>query len=175
MIMKRSKILAVGGVIIMSMSLLSCQKESETAVLDLTAQIAGSYKGTITDSGSGNVFQATADVIKSDNSIVEIHCYSDRLDSTFVMEVFENGDSLMLCNIGDDFVRQYGHARMNEHHNMMGGDMEGQDWMHHMDEEHDEDDEHFGGFNMKDHSFSYRFEMEDDHRGYTLEFKGKKQ
>jgi len=174
MIMKRSRILVVGGMIIISVFMLSCQKEDGTnLVLNLTESVIGSYKGTITDSGSGNVYVATADVIKSDNSIVEVHCYSDVLDSTFVMEVFENGDTIMVCSVGGDFAKLYGHSRMNEHHMM--GNANGQDWGHHMDEEHDQDDEHFGGFNMNDLSFYYDFEMEDNHGDFTLEFKGKKQ
>jgi len=174
MIMKRSRILVVGGMIIILVFMLSCQNEESNPVMSFTESIVGTYKGTITKSGSGNVFEAMADVIKSDNNIVEIHCYSDLLDSAFVMEVFENGDSLALCNIGDDFTNQYGHSRMNEHH-MMGNSGEKENWKHHMDEEHDQDDDHFGGFNMNDHSFFYEFEMEDNHGGFTLEFKGKKQ
>ncbi len=171
--MKRSKIAAVGGMIMISMFMLSCQKEGETGILDLTKSVVGTYKGTLTDGVTGNVSKAMADVIKSDNSIVEIHCYSDDFDSTFVMEVFENGDSLMLCNVGNDFINRYGHPRMNEHHMM--GNSNGQDWRHHMDEEHEQDDEHFGGFNMRDHSFSYRFETGDGHGDHAFEFKGKKQ
>ncbi len=174
MIMKRSKILAVGGMIIISAFMLSCQKEDDLSTLNFTESVAGTYKGTVTDSGSGKVYVATADVIKSNSSIVEIHCYSDVLDSTFVMEVFENGDNFMVCSVGDDFAKLYGHSRMNEHH-MMGGNANEQNWGHHMDEEHDQDDEHFGGFNMNDHSFYYDFEMEDNHGGFTLEFKGEKQ
>lgn len=171
--MKRSKILVVGGLFIISMFMLSCQEnEVLPGTIDPVGSVAGTYKGTITDNSTGQVYEAAADVKKSGDSIVEIHCYSDALDSTFVMEVFENGDNMMLCNVGDDFENQYGHPGMKEHHNMMGGDSEGRNWMHHMEEEHDQDDEHFGEFDMGDHTFSYDFVMEDNHANATLQFKG---
>lgn len=169
--MKAVKYIAFTGIIILSVFVLSCQKET-TVLTDLTKGVIGTYIGTLKNSNMGNQVEATADIIKTDNSLVEIHCYSSTIDTTFVLETFENGDSLMLCNIGDDFINNYGHSRMNEHH-MMGTNW--QDWSHHLDEEHSQDDEHFGGFNLKEHSFGYEFMMRDNQNDITLQFKGKKQ
>ncbi len=33
------------------------------------------------------------------------------------------------------------------------------EWQHHMDDEHQPGDEHFGGFDMGNHSFGYSFQM----------------
>ena len=46
------------------------------------------------------------------------------------------------------------------------------EWMHHMDEEHDERDEHFGGFSMTNHSFSYIFQMNRNDSSDDLHFQG---
>jgi len=44
-----------------------------------------------------------------------------------------------------------------------------------MDDEHTNGDEHFGGFDMRDHSFTYTFEMMDGSTPYYLKFHGAKQ
>ncbi len=170
--MKVIKYLAFTGIIIVSFVALSCQKGNSPNP-DLTEGVVGTYIGTLKNGTTGNFVDATADVIKTDESIVQIHCYSTNLDTTFVMEIFENGDSMMVCNIGSEFKNQYGHGRMNKHHMM--GNTNWQNWMHHKDEEHSQGDEHFGGFNMKDHSFNYTFIMSDPLKSFTLQFNGKKQ
>ena len=44
----------------------------------------------------------------------------------------------------------------------MNGNMQNMssEWMQHLNNEHQDDDEHFGGFNMQNHSFEYTFKME---------------
>ena len=170
--MKTIKFLTFTGIIILSVFVISCQKKT-SELPELTNGVVGSYKGTLKNGSTGSQVEATADVIKTDESIVQIHCYSSIMDTTFVMEIFENGDSMMVCNIGDDFKNQYGHGRMEKHHMM--GNTDWQSWSHHMDEEHDRNDEHFGGFNMKEHSFDYDFMMKDNQNEFTLMFNGKKQ
>jgi hypothetical protein len=68
----------------------------------------------------------------------------------------------MVCLTGDDFEHMYGHKYGEGH--MSGGmmdDMQNEEteWMHHMNDEHIDGDEHFGGFDMMQHSFGYKFEM----------------
>ena len=170
--MKEIKYLTISGILIVFVLALSCQKAKQTEI-DLTENVVGTYKGTLTQPGLKIALEATTDVTKTNFNIVQIHCYSTVLDTTFVMELFENGDSLMVCNIGTDFITQYGHTRMNEHHMM--GSTNWQDWMHHLNEEHRQDDEQFGGFNIMDHNFGYRFIMSDPHKNYILQFNGTKQ
>ena len=164
--MKTIKYLSLAVVLPVILLVTSCNKKDNENI-DLTANVIGTYEGTLSDEGLKDAIDATADITKLDDNLVEIHCISSVLDTTFVMELFENGDSLMLCNVGDDFRNQYGHERMEDHHMM--GDPNWQNWSHHMNEEHGQNDEHYGGFNMVDHSFEYRFVFSNDS---SLRFKG---
>lgn len=170
--MKKIMKLTFAGIIMVSVLALSCQKENDAEV-DLTKNLVGTYKGNLIEGSLKNVSEAITDVTKIGNNLIGIHCYSTILDTTFVMELFENRDSMMVCNTGDDFMEQYGHNRMEEHH--IKGSMNWQDWSHHMGEEHSQNDEHFGGFNMIEHSFGYTFLMSDNFTDFTLHFNGKKQ
>jgi hypothetical protein len=48
-------------------------------------------------------------------------------------------------------------------------------WMHHMSDEHEDGDEHFGGFDMHEMTFTYSFKMMDEGSPYYLRFHGVKQ
>jgi hypothetical protein len=68
----------------------------------------------------------------------------------------------------------YGHMLGQGH--MMGGMMGDKnsnqsEWGHHLEDEHQQGEEHFGGFDMGNHSFNYAIKMED---GY-YHFSGQKQ
>ena len=43
----------------------------------------------------------------------------------------------------------------------MMGDMQNNEteWMHHLNDEHQDGDEHFGGFDLQHHAFDYTFRM----------------
>jgi len=59
----------------------------------------------------------------------------------------------MVCLTGDDFENMYG--------NMMGGgnmNNHGNGWMQHLNNNHQEGDEHYGYFNMQ-HQFEFTFKM----------------
>ncbi|MFO7790983.1 MAG: hypothetical protein R6V32_10465, partial [Bacteroidales bacterium] len=91
---------------------------------------------------------------------------------------YEHHDSAYVCFTGERFEEMYGHMLGKGH--MMGGMMgdigNGEtEWMHHMDEEHDEGDEHFGGFDMDHHTFSYTFHMNDGHEPRFMHFEGVKE
>ncbi len=151
-------VVALGLVVITS-----CNKKN-TVKKNLAAQVIGTYKGTLT---SGEIkHDGVANVVAFSDTLVQIHCYDyDGFDTTFVMELYENGDSIMLCNTGQDFFNQYGHNMSTQHHmpeNMMGN-MEGMnaDWQQHMKNEHQPGDEHFGSFNMDAKTFDYLFETND--------------
>ncbi|MGQ7871073.1 hypothetical protein [Sunxiuqinia sp. sy24] len=147
--------------------------------------IEGTYVGTLTadgvksasaeSTGSGN---ARAEVTKINDEQIEVHCYSVDFDTTFMLNYFEDHDSVMVCLTGDDFEHRYGHSIGQGH--MMGGMMgdmhEGEtEWEHHMSDEHQEGDEHFGGFDMPNHSFSYRFEITEQNSTHFLNFHGAKE
>jgi len=168
--MKTMKYLGLASITMILVFAVSCKKDNEET-RDLTVNVVGTYKGTLAEDNQPGSIEATADVTKADFNIVHISCYGPGFDTTFLMELYENGDSMMVCNTGADFKMQYGHDQMEEHHSMMG-DSNWQDWGHHMGEEHDGGDEHFGGFDMDNRSFGYRFVISSDS---TLQFNGLKQ
>ena len=72
---------------------------------------------------------------------------------------------------GDDFNNEYGH--MNGH--MMGHGMHettGTDWMHHLEDEHENGDQHYGMFDLENHSFEYSFKMMHNDSVYYRNFQG---
>lgn len=159
----------------------ACNK-SEEALPDNS--IEGKYVGTLTTealkSATGMMPEnsnATADVTKTGDGEIEVHCFSDELDTTFMLNYYENYDSIMVCLTGDAFEEMYGHM-MGEGH--MGGGMMGDindgetQWQHHLNDEHQSGDEHFGGFDITNHTFGYQFQMMDGNNQYMLDFQGLK-
>jgi hypothetical protein len=161
---KGISILAVITLVVLA----ACEKTDELSV----NSIVGTYVGTLT---SGNDLKsqsveghgdddATAEVTKTSDGKIKVHCYSSELDTTFMLDYYEHNDSIKVCLNGDDFENMYGHMMGQDHMSggMMGDMNNGEtEWMHHMNDEHDEGDEHFGGFDMMRHSFSYTFKMND--------------
>ena len=161
--------------------LAACNRTEEVSV----KLIEGTYIGSLTTDGlkseiavvADNI-SATAVVNKTEYGQVEIHCYGDVLDTVFMLNYYENIDSVMVCLSGDDFEHMYGHMLGQGH---MAGGMMGDigmgetEWMHHMNDEHLVGDDHFGGFDMMKHTFGYRFKMMEGDLTYYLKFQGVKQ
>ena len=93
---------------------------------------------------------------------IEVHCFGEEMDTTFILNGYKHDNMLMVCLDGEAFEGMYGHmmggGHMNNNHS--GGMMDGHndrntEWMDHMDREHSKGDEHFGGFNMTEHTFDY--------------------
>jgi hypothetical protein len=158
----------------------ACNRTEDISV----KSIEGTYNGFLTTGGEINLLavpakvSATAEVVSMSNGQVEVHCYGDILDTTFLLNYYENGDSIMVCLTGDDFENMYGHMLGQGH---MAGGMMGDiannetQWEHHMNDEHHIGDEHFGGFDMMDHTFGYRFKITEGDSTYYMKFVGKKQ
>ena len=173
------KLLFAGALIVAGFT--ACNK-SEEALPDNS--IEGRYVGTLTTetlkSATGVMpgsTGATVDVTKTGDGEIEVHCYNDELDTTFMLNYFENHDSVMVCITDDAFEEMYGHM-MGEGHmggGMMGDIEEGEtEWQHHMDDEHQPGDEHFGGFDREHHSFGYSFQMMEGSSSYMFSFQGSK-
>ena len=121
-------LLIVSVIIILGFT--SCDKSEKTVTNN---SIEGTYVGTLTNEGlksangiiPGNT-SATADVTKTGDREIEVHCFSDELDTTFMLDYYENNDSMMVCLTGDNFEEMYGHM-MGENH--MGGGMMGNSTM----------------------------------------------
>ncbi|MCF6364816.1 MAG: hypothetical protein L3J35_01295 [Bacteroidales bacterium] len=171
--MKTFKILSITAIIAMSVAIVSCDKNNQ--IKDLTIDIVGSYTGTVTSNNKAGVSDATADITRTDDNQIEIHCYGSEIDTTFIQRLFEDGDMIQMCTVGNDFYNEYGHdmTDQSEHHNMMK-DSEGMSWAHHMDEEHENGDEHYGLYNSNSNVFTYTFKIMSGNTSYTAEFFGER-
>jgi hypothetical protein len=151
----------------------SCQKSNDL----LEKSIEGRYVGTITlENGTKSTIafkdgDATADVVVTGDGLIQVHCYGNDIDTTFMLNYFNNNDSINLCASGEDFEHMYGHnmhdglynnhgGMMGNFGGMMGGNTGNVDWMNHMSDNHNEGDEHYGGFDMKRNTFGYTFKNE---------------
>jgi hypothetical protein len=175
-------LLKTGWMVVAAMVLFTaCEKEEEQGIQD--SSVEGIYTGTLTEEGTKGAngiseveADATAEVTIVGENEIQVDCYTADFDTTFMLNYYEHHDSAYVCFTGERFEEMYGHMLGNGH--MMGGGMMGDitegetEWQHHMDDEHTEGDEHFGGFNMDDHTFSYTFRMMN---GDNLMFQGSKQ
>lgn len=172
-------LLKLTGMVVALLVLLTACEKDETNVTD----IEGIYNGTLvgvqtksTESIAKNN-QATTEITITGENEIQVHTNSNGFDTTFVMNYYHHNDSAYVCYTGDDFEEMYGHMLGDGHMGGMMDDMhDGEtEWMHHMDEEHEEGDEHFGGFDMNDHSFSYTFQMNRNDTSDDMHFQGIKQ
>jgi hypothetical protein len=171
--MKTMKILTITVLAIISVMVISCKKDKTAG--DLTNQVTGTYEGTLTLGALKSTSSlATTDVSRSNDYTVQIHCYGTDLDTTFMLELYENGNQMMVCVTGDDFYNEYGHDESENHH-MMGDNGSYTSWEQHMSNDHESGDQHYGSFNMDSHTFDYTFKMHDNQGNYTLHFSGIKQ
>lgn len=134
-----------------------------------------SLKSTLSDDGGG--VPGTAKVTITGENQIEVHCYGDEIDTTFMLNYYMHNDSALVCLTGDDFENMYGHKLGSDH---MGGGMMGDigdeetEWMHHMNDEHQDGDKHFGGFDLHMGNFTYSLPMMDETEPYYLKFSGSK-
>lgn len=169
--------------------LAGCSKKDEPVP---DQSIDGTYTGTLTASGlkstSGAIngqVAATSTVTELNDSILEVHCYNDDLDTTFMLNYFNDNDSVIVCMNDSAFDEMY--DDMMENGGMMGGMMGGMkggwtdrqsgetDWQYFMDNFPQAGALQIGGFNMMNHSFGYQFEMMDGDMPYNLTFQETKQ
>ncbi|MFO8147362.1 MAG: hypothetical protein R6U03_08225 [Gillisia sp.] len=165
---------------VLSMFVLAACEKSE----DVSAQeIDGTYVGILTGfdnakSETGVNESAIAEIRKSGKELIEVHLYSHRVDTTFMMNYYEHNNSVLVCFNGDDFENMYGHMLGQGHINggMMGDMQNGEsEWMHHLKDEHRDSDDHFVGFEMQTNTFEYQLNMIDGINSYNLKFQGKKE
>lgn len=174
------KILIIGTLMItLSLAFVSCNKSSDPE----NVNIAGIYNGLFTKSPSlksaivegASMAEGVADVTIIGDHQIQVHCFGEEIDTTFMLDYYAHNDSIMVCLTGEDFEGMYGHMLGDGH---MGGGMMGDihngetEWMNHMNDEHQEGDEHFGGFNMHDKTFTYSFRMMGSATPYYLKFHG---
>ncbi len=178
--MKQNRILL--GLILSTvlLGLISCEKESSQSISDIEGRYVGSFstssslKSTLANV-DGVAGEGIAEVTMMDGNQIQVHCYGNEIDTTIMLDYFEHNDSIMVCLTGHDFENTYGHMSGEGHMTggMMGDISSGEtEWMHHMNDDHDEDDEHPGGFDMVHGTFSYAFRMMENLTPYYLKFHG---
>ncbi|HKJ42516.1 MAG TPA: hypothetical protein VKA27_10515 [Sunxiuqinia sp.] len=164
--------------------LAACTKKDEPVA---DQSIAGTYLGTLTASSlkstssaiSGHA-TATSTVTQVNDSMVEVHCFNDDLDTTFTLNFFNDNDSVIVCMNNSAFNAMY--DEMMGHGGMMGGMMGG--WTNHQSGETDwqyfrnnfpqADTLQMGGFDRMNHTFGYQFGMMNGDTPYNLTFQGTK-
>ncbi|MBG7630415.1 MAG: hypothetical protein IZT56_08280 [Bacteroidetes bacterium] len=156
--------------------LISCEKNDDLNI----SEVSGTYVGTLsTDvagksisakSTSGLEDPATAEITMVGEQI-QVHCYNDNFDTTLMLDLFRNNEDLQVCLTGNDFEEMYGH--MSADRGGMNGGMMGDtsQWMQHLSDEHEQGDQHFGGFDMSQNAFEYTFNVD----GNEYHFQGLKQ
>jgi hypothetical protein len=181
----------------------SCNKEEEAPLPNtLASSVIGKYTGTLKSTATNQSSPATLNVTLINDSLVSMHCLSYNFDSTFTMQLYQNYDSIMVCHTGQEFYNEYGHNRNNydfctnrqsgwENNAWMNdgncwGNMNqgwgnsnwaGTDqwnaWTNHMNTQHNQNDNHFGGFNPNMNSCIYKFSIENS-SNYLKVFEGVK-
>lgn len=180
--------LSIGMLFISALLLVVSCDETGNDPMD---SIEGTYHGTFTSNtflksaktNSGEVDHGTAEVTMMGDNLIEVYCLGDLIDTTFMLNYYMHNDSAYVCLTGDDFENMYGHMLGAGHMGggMMGGSMMGDigddetEWMHHVSDEHEEGDEHFGGFDMHHGTFTYSIRMMDESGSYYMTFTGLKE
>lgn len=166
---KKLDFIAMIAILIFSIGFIACEDKNELIEPDLS----GIYEGTLTYDIANKSLSTVAErnavaYIDVMGNEIRLHCVSEDFDETVMLNYYRHNESIMVCLTGDDFERTYGHGLGNGNANgghMMNGNSE---WMNHIYREHHEGDEHFGGFNMQNHSFEYTFKLNHG----TYHFKG---
>lgn len=179
--MKKNGLITI-MITLMIMVFTACE-ESE---LPSDVAIEGTYVGTVTnidDILNDRTYAkleetAIAEITKIGNEMIQVHLYNVEMDTTFMLNYYEDMDNVNVCLTGNEFENMYGHMLGLGHTNggMMNHMQNGEtEWMHHLNDEHQEGDEHFGGFDMQNHTFRYRFNLLDEGISKEFQFEGQKE
>lgn len=162
-----------------AVSIVSCNMNNEQPQPNLSNQIMGTYKGTLTSSLSQDAIPATAEITSVNDYTIQVRCYNANIDTTFSLGLYPDGNMMRVCFTSSDFMNQYGHNmlsynQMMGNSQMMGNMSNGTSWQQHMSAEHNPSDEHYGYFDMNAMTFNYTFNFKNTTNGYTRHFLGKR-
>ena len=141
---------------------ISCEKSDDLNYNDVTGTYVGTLTSNLANKSSKTDLTKEATVIVSRvGNQIQVNCYAEDFDTTIMLGTYDHNDKVMVCLTGEEFENMYGHMLGQGH---MNGNMQnnGTDWMQHLNKEHQEGDEHFGGFDMQHHTFNYTFRMSND-------------
>ncbi len=109
----------------------SCNKNSSKPDM---SSIVGTYDGSIRYSSNNNNASATAEVTELNEYAVNVHCYSTNFDTTFTMDIYQEGNTVY-CNNGS-----HKNTQMDKMH------------------KHCTNENHHGSFDVNGKAFSYSFD-----------------
>ena len=170
--MKRLNFIPVVLVALVTFVLTACEKNNNSGVnTNSLSDLAGIYYGEFTPvSGGGDVSPGKVEVENTDNADLSVHCLGNGLDTTIIVNAYDDGDSIMVCDTSIDFNDDY--HRMQSGSNMMSmANNDETDWMQHMNDAPDSSNIRFGGFDMTNNSFFCDITTAD---GDSLRFTGSK-
>jgi len=139
--------------------LFSCEKSDDLNFNDIT----GTYTGTLTSdlsskSSNAESINPAIVVVSNFGNQIQVHCFAEDFDTSVILDIYDHNGNVMVCLTGEEFENMYGHmlgqGNMNNH--MQNNST---DWMQHLNKEHQDGDEHIGGFDMQHHAFNYTFRM----------------
>jgi len=99
--MKSLKKLSILTLAVLTIAFVSCKKE-ETET-NLTNGLTGTYEGSLTTNGLKGTSPATANITAVNNYTIQVHCFGDEIDTTIMLELYEDGNMMRVCFTDDDF------------------------------------------------------------------------
>ncbi|HYQ56652.1 MAG TPA: hypothetical protein VEP89_04825 [Draconibacterium sp.] len=169
----------------------SCKKtDTNPDTTSLSKLVTGTYSGELKNSQTNISVPATLNVSALNDSMISMHCFANNFDTTLNMMLYENNDSIMMCFTGQDFYNEYGHNLDNhnfcnsnpegwhsgwegEHNNWWGNQNNMWNaWNNHMNTQHNQGDQHYGGFNPNAHNCNYSFKVITGNLTYSESFSG---
>lgn len=155
----------------------ACSKNNTPPQEELISSLLGTYTGFYNTEGTLKSAlhdsSATAEITGAGEGQIEVWCYGHDLDTTIILDIYEDNDTVMVCMTGDAFTQEYGHMKGHQ----MGHGMHsttGTEWMHHLEDEHSSGDRHYGMFDTTNHTFEYAFKMMVNDTVYYTKFHGTK-
>jgi|GEM_PF-4057969 len=179
-IMNKAQAWLIVGIILTAL-FTSCES-SDVLPADQTSEqviqmITGTYQGSITDLNTNMTSNdATIYVHAINDSTVQLVCSSPMFSDSVMLNIYPDGDYAQMCFTEQDFEANYGYPMPDNNYcnngswngNMgMGMGNHGQNgnnsstmtpWMNHINNVHQENEEHYGNFNLANKSLQYKFQ-----------------
>lgn len=146
-------------------SLGSCSSDDEFVPRNLSSEVIGTYQGTLTSNMLQTEIPSTVEVTSINLYTIQIHCSSASFDTLVTVELYPDENMMRICLTDDDFKSEYGHD-MTVYHHFIASNNEWVSWQQHISSEHDENDEHFGYFDLGYQTLEYTFKIEGANGAY---------
>jgi len=183
-------IVAITGLLFMS-----CEKDNKTPAgnindtpIVLADEVVGNYSGLIVNSSTDQSQSAVLVVNAINDSVVTLSCIANGIDTTIMVQLYENSQQINVCFLGQDFYNQYGYNLNNNdfctskpegwnndwcmNNNCWGGQDQWNAWTNHQNSQHNQGDVHFGGFDLENISCNYGFQFSSPDSSWIETFTG---